>query len=100
MNNRKHVSAGEIWETVYKVSSGNEDPFYDVWINPGTNDGGPECSSNPSIKCSSTFKSSRVDTWDAVRQVMGVLLWLIKMCHTLIISTTKNNYIFDVNLVV
>ena len=100
MSNRKYVSAGGIWENVYKVSSGNEHPFYDVWINPGTNDGGPDCPSNPAIKCSSTFKSSRVDTWYAVRQVMGCATLVSKMYHTVTISTFKYNHMILIHTVV
>ena len=55
---------------IFKLSNGNGDGSFGVWTKPGSSDGGANCSSIPSSKCSLTFESSRVDEWNDIHQVM------------------------------
>ena len=61
-----------MWQIALKASAGNGDDVYSVWTQDVSGDGGPGCSNDPTVKCSKTYKSSNVDYWEGVSQVIMV----------------------------
>ena len=59
-----------VWKMAFKASRSTETPVYDLWIGNEHNDTVDDCNRHPAKKCDNHYKSSIVDTWENISEVI------------------------------